>query len=145
MEPLAPLDTIKTPAMPTPFLFDNLVGLTFTSITPIEAGIEVINFTTSTGRTFTMYHDQDCCELVRVHDIEGDPSDLLDTPIFTASQESNEVAIDEVHDSHTWTFYRLGTIKGTVVLRWLGESNGYYAESVTFEEVTSSSSTPTTS
>ena len=32
-------------------------------------------------------------------------------------------------------WYKFGTIKGYVTVRWYGESNGYYSEEVNFERV----------
>jgi hypothetical protein len=73
---------------------------------------------------------------VRLEELHGDLSDLEGTPILAASCETNSEGAkpQEYSDSWTWTFYRFTTIKGSVVMRWLGESNGYYSESVSIEE-----------
>lgn len=105
-----------------------LIGLTLSSITGLENGSEDVTFKSECGRQFLMFHDQGCCENVTLEDVEGDVSDLIGSPILMA--EAPEYA-----DSYTWTFYRISTAKGWVVLRWLGESNGYYSESVDFGEI----------
>lgn len=120
-----------------------LVGKT---ISAIQNDVDRLYFAMREGPDYVMYHSQDCCERVYIDDIVGDLEDLIDTPVLLAAEVSEE-APEKGHeygsegykyedDSFTWTFYRIATIKGTVVVKWYGSSNGYYSESVDFEEVT---------
>ena len=117
--------------------FSDLIGVTLSSIS--NDGHEIY-FEAEDGRKWNLYHQQDCCESVYVEDIVGDLSDLIGTPILQAEDVSSYdnpegVEIPEFQDSFTWTFYKLATIKGYVTIRWYGESNGYYSESVTFVQL----------
>lgn len=113
-----------------------LLGKTITKVT---VGDNQITFDVDDGSSYKMYHSQDCCESVNVEDVCGDVENLVGSPILQAEESSSndnpEGVAKEYQDSFTWTFYRLATIKGTVVIRWYGESNGYYSESVEFERV----------
>lgn len=121
--------------------FAALVGKTLADVTSVAKGDDRITFTTTDGESFLMHHSQDCCESVSIDDIEGDLADLIGSPIVLAEESSNSDPMpgQEVDNyySFTWTFYRIATAKGFVVIRWYGESNGYYSESVDFEVVKS--------
>ena len=105
----------------------DMVGKIFTSVT--EDG-DTLTFANDTER-YVFYHSQDCCEHVRIEDIVGDLSDLVGEPLLIADEVDGESPADfEAYDSYTWTFYKFATRKGYVDVRWLGESNGYYSESV---------------
>ena len=117
--------------------FDALVGKTLTEVK--ETGNE-IRFYTTDGDEYLMYHCQDCCESVRVEDVCGEWDEIIGSPILRAEENRSRDWRDDVKepeylDSFTWTFYRITTMKGQVVIRWLGESNGYYSEEVDFSKV----------
>ncbi len=101
-------------------------------------GNDVIEFETADA-VYKLFHDQDCCESVTIEDINGDLKDLVGSPITMAeestSNENPEGVKPEYQDSFTWTFYRFATVKGYVTIRWYGESNGYYSESVDFQKL----------
>ena len=109
-----------------PIYFSDLLGKVFKSIEVIDE--VVIKFTTNNGEIYSMEHEQDCCEDVRIESIVGDLNDLIGNPILLAEEVSK---VDEdAEESGTWTFYKLATIKGYVDIRWYGASNGFYSESV---------------
>lgn len=114
-----------------------MVGKTISCITmPDEYDCQdMILFECTDGSVYLMYHEQDCCESVEIEDINGDLDNLIGRYLALAEMScSNEADLkDEDEDaSYTWTFYRFGTVKGFVDIRWYGTSNGYYSESVDF-------------
>jgi len=119
--------------------FEQLKGLTLTDISSTE---EEMVFKIDSEQSYKLYHSQDCCECVTIEDICGDLDDLLNEPLTEAeeiihAQDINPEGVDvpEYQDSFTWTFYKLSTRKGSVTIRWYGESNGYYSESVDFARI----------
>lgn len=112
--------------------FEDLKGMTFSNVERV--GDDEIIFTEVSGRKFKLYHEQDCCEKVTIEDVCGDLNDLIGHPILHAIGSSSE--LDGEYSHETFTFYIIDTIKGTVTMRWYGESNGYYSEAVYFAEIT---------
>ena len=116
--------------------FETLKGKVVTKVTQTD---DTISFDTSDGSSYLMYHSQDCCENVYVESIVGDLDDLLDSEVLLAEEVVGENpegwTADKYAESYTWTFYKLATRKGYVDIRWLGESNGYYSESVNFAKI----------
>lgn len=117
---------------------DCLLGKTLMSIA--YNGDRELIFCATDGVRYRMYHHQSCCEEVSLDDICGDLNHLVGSPILLAeeivyeNEELPRVKRPASDESFTWTFYKIGTVKGYVTLRWYGGSNGYYSERVSFEE-----------
>jgi hypothetical protein len=113
-----------------------LLGLVLAEVTATDEEVRFV--TAGTGRTFLLYHEQDCCESVTVDEIDGPLDLLVGSPIIQAEEVSGEppvVTREYEPESETWTFYKLATAKGHVTIRFYGTSNGYYSERVYFSEV----------
>lgn len=109
-------------------IIEDLIGKTFDKV--VNRNDEVLLFESEEGQSYQFLHHQDCCESVMINDIVGDLEDLMNTPILGAEEAWSQTDTD--YESQTWTFYKFRTIKGYVTVRWCGESNGYYSESVDF-------------
>ena len=108
-------------------------GKTFFHVSGSVGDYQMV-FVTTEGETFLFTHIQNCCETVDINDIVGDLQDLVGEPLLIAEEVEGVTPVEfnkDEHESVTWTFYKFATRKGYVDVRWLGESNGYYSESVT--------------
>lgn len=127
-------------------VMNSFVGKTIKKIA--QDSDEKLTFFFTTGEVAQMLHHQDCCEWVTIDDICGDLDDLIGSPLVLSEEVSSgdeafqklEVlrklsGVEHRGESETWTFYRMGTTKGSVTIRWYGTSNGYYSEHVSVEYV----------
>lgn len=114
--------------------FSDLLGKTLVSIIDTEDYGQRLIFEASNGQKWMMYHSQECCENVRVEEIVGDLEDLIGSPILQAEVVCSDKPNVDAED-YKWSFYKLATNKGSVTIRWLGTSNGWYSIDVDFEEM----------
>ena len=114
--------------------FFELKGKTITLIDGINSDDSDTIITTSDGSIYTLTHIQDCCENVRVYGSVGNIDDVLNEEVIVAEDTNpmdNPNAPDyKYYESATWSQFRIVTNKGSFEIWWLGESNGYYGESV---------------
>jgi hypothetical protein len=115
-----------------------LVGKKLREVRGMEKNSPSVTFVLEDGKTASLYHAQDCCESVLLEDVAGFPEDLIGHTILQAEEcsgdfDSSKLQLPGWHDqAYDWTFYRITTMRGQVVLRWFGTSNGWYSTSVSF-------------
>ncbi len=113
--------------------FSALVGEVLDAV-DIDREENQILLTTRSGRRFLVYHEQDCCETVAISGQDGSFDRLIGKPIVEARDFAVDTGDDEI-DSQTTTTLVFRVDDQTVISRWIGDSNGYYSESVDIAEL----------
>ena len=67
---------------------NELVGKTLVRV-ELNDGRDVLEFETSDGNRYQLYHYQDCCESVWLEDVNGDFDDLIGSPLLVADEVTN--------------------------------------------------------
>ena len=111
-----------------------LIGEHLISVEGLKVGSTEVIFKTASGRTFKMYHEQDCCESVNVtrHSTPYTYGEGLAVKEATEKIEQNIPASESATRT---TFCINGGSYSGFFIEWVGESNGYYSESVSFVEI----------
>jgi len=112
-----------------------LKGERLISVDGLKDGSEEVILKTASGRVFKMYHQQDCCESVQItrhSSFYGNADNPLEVH---EAEEKIEQNIPASESATRTTFIINGGSYSGFFIEWVGESNGYYSESVSFVEL----------
>lgn len=117
--------------------FFELKGKTIKEISCLEIDSKKV-FIRTNDETYKLYHQQSCCEHVRIVKVIGNINELIGEVIFAeedAGANDPDWYNESFYDSYTWTKYVLKTTNASLEFWFLGESNGYYSESVIIKKI----------
>lgn len=107
--------------------FEQIQGMTITAVVYKEVSESLLIHLNT--HVLEMIHHQECCETVYLADVVGSFEDLIGYPLLEVSESFVDIE-SEGYESSTASYYNFRTVKASVQLRWIGESNGYYSETV---------------
>lgn len=110
----------------SPIDIEQLKGMTITAVVYKEDDESLLIHLNT--HVLEMIHYQDCCETVYLADVVGSFEDLIGYPLLEVSETIVDTSSEDT--SSTASYYNFKTLKSSVQLRWVGESNGYYSEIV---------------
>jgi len=120
-------------------IVNQVIGKKIVKFTGFAEGAEEAAIHFYDGTSLRFYHHHDCCEDVRVAQVDGDTKRMINSFILDIEEKVVDISeTAEVYESGTATFYTITTFKGRIDMRWVGESNGYYSEDVNIEYMSKS-------
>ena len=109
-----------------PINIEQLTGMTITAVVYKESDESLLIHLNT--HVLEMIHHQDCCETVYLADVVGSFEDLIGYPLLEVAETIVNTNSEDM--SSTASYYNFRTVKASVQLRWVGESNGFYSETV---------------
>lgn len=106
--------------------FEQIQGMAITAVVYKESDESLLIHLNT--HVLEMIHHQDCCETVYLADVVGSFEDLVGYPLLEVSETIVNTGNSDI--SSTASYYNFKTVKASVQLRWVGESSGYYSETV---------------
>ena len=110
----------------SPIAIEQLNGMTITAVVYKEDDESLLIHLNT--HVLEMIHHQGCCETVYLADVVGSFEDLIGYPLLEVSESIVDIGNSDI--SSTASYYNFKTVKASVQLRWIGESNGFYSETV---------------
>lgn len=115
--------------------YSEFSGKTIQEIRGCKKHSDEVTIIFTDGSCLKFYHQQDCCETVLLEDFDITPEWLVNSNIISVEERISRSGegikpLNNWAYSYTWSFYVIKTSSSTMVLRWYGESNGWYSETV---------------
>lgn len=101
---------------------------TIESVVGLAEGSDEVLFITKSKKAVALYHIQRCSATIDLHSFECDIDDFRGAVVIDAECVETVKLVKSRHKSENWSFYRINTTKGSLVLRWCGDS--YYSDEV---------------
>jgi hypothetical protein len=116
----------------------NIIAIEGKTVTNVRSETGEVHITCSDGSVFKLYHSQACCESVSIQSGAEDLPKLIGKTITKVVEtiDNNPDGVDTSGGSATRTTFDFILLNAMPIkLVWLGESNGYYSESVSVDQI----------
>lgn len=118
--------------------YSEFSGKTIQEIRGCKKHSDEVTIIFTDGSCLKFYHQQSCCETVLLEDFDITPEWLVNSNIISVEERISRSGegvkpLNDWDESYTWSFYVIKTSSSTMVLRWYGESNGWYSETVNID------------
>lgn len=110
-------------------MIEKLIGATVVAVEGGVKGDDYLEVFFDNGWAYRQIHYLNCCERVEVEDINPSLETIVGGVLHSIVREDET----KLEGNNEWTFYKIHTSKGSVDIRWVGDTDSHYSTSITEE------------